>query len=286
MLGGFPERRSIEIIDLANPNVTCRNLPDLPEPVNQALGFWFRGSLNVCKNPLNAKTCDCQVFDAINRAWDPKEIPWGCPSFVTFPSRAGKNIVFAIEQTDAGFFANNAKSNYVAKFPINIRDQCLVSINETLFLSVGGTDGAVYTNQTFFFDSERNIWFEGPELLQPLPAHSCAMLDWNNPTTNLSEKIVFANLFNNSTDNWSLNLLYLDDTSRGWQLSPITVPREALYSTLVSYKNSVLLVSGAGPKIYQLTAPTGPWTSMKQELNTQRGLAAAFLIPNELSDCN
>ena len=183
VLGGFPERRSVEVIDLANPNVRCRNLPDLPEPVNRALGFWFRGSFNVCKNPLNAKTCDCQVFDAINRAWDPKEVPWGCPSFVNFRSRSGKNTVLAVEQTEASIFVGNYKS-YAANFPVRLRDQCLVAINETFFLSVGGTDGALYAKQTYFFDSERNIWFEGPELLQPLPAHSCAMLVWNNPTTN------------------------------------------------------------------------------------------------------
>ena len=87
----------------------------------------------------------------------------------------------------------------------------------------------------------------------------------------------------------SIELLYINNLSRGWQYGPL-LPFSVAYSVLVEYKDSVVLVGGGGTGVdgkhlYQLSSADGPWIEMEQTLPISKIDHIAFLIPDDLTDC-
>jgi hypothetical protein len=75
---------------------------------------------------------------------------------------------------------------------------CLVEINSTTLMSTGGssllnsTDGMIGNNrttETAFYDSANKKWTRGPRLNVPRHGHSCATMNFKNPTTGQAEKV-------------------------------------------------------------------------------------------------
>ena len=58
---------------------------------------------------------------------------------------------------------------------------------------------------------------------------------------------------------------------------------------MVEYKDRVILVGGRGGvdgrHLYQLSSRDGPWIEMEQTLPNRKYFHIAFLIPDELTDC-
>ena len=75
---------------------------------------------------------------------------------------------------------------------------CLVEINSTTLLSIGGSsllppnDAAIEntrTTETAFYDSASKKWTQGPRINVPRHGHSCATMNFKNPTTGEAEKV-------------------------------------------------------------------------------------------------
>jgi hypothetical protein len=59
-------------------------------------------------------------------------------------------------------------------------------------LQIGGTIDNSYdgtTDKTYFFDIILNEWIAGPKLNVRRFQHSCAVMNWINPMTNIVEKV-------------------------------------------------------------------------------------------------
>ena len=163
---------------------------------------------------------------------------------------------------------------------------CLVAINETVLLSIGGEP---LTTETFFYNAELNQWLPGPELLKARSLASCAMVEWKNPADGQLEAIVVvAGGFNGKDYLSSTELLYINDISKGWQPGP-ELPLTVHGSVMVEYNDSLVLIGGFGEvdgrHFYQLTSQDGPWIEMEQTLPIGKYYHLAFLIPDELTDC-
>ena len=171
--------------------------------------------------------------------------------------------------------------------PSSITNHCMVTVNEKVLLLIGGWTGQSTTSKTYFFNSEKNEWSPGPDLSTPRSSFACATVNWKNPSGGQSENVVVAAGGKNKGYIWTVELLYINNISRGWQPGP-ELPHEVSNSELVEYKDSVVLVGGYGNYgryLYQLSTPDGPWIKMEQTLPVTKHDHVAFLIPDELADC-
>ena len=83
-------------------------------------------------------------------------------------------------------------------------------------------------------------------------------------------------------------LLYLNDLHTGWVYGPSLLDNmEIRESKMIEFKNSVILIGGEydGKGLYQLSSPNGEWRKLSQTLKEGRVSTVAFLIPDDLVDC-
>jgi hypothetical protein len=79
-----------------------------------------------------------------------------------------------------------------ADLPTTIQGHCMVKINNTMLLQIGGTIDFSYagtTDKTYFCDIIQNKWISGPKLNAGRIHHSCAVMNWINPNTGTPEKV-------------------------------------------------------------------------------------------------
>ena len=63
------------------------------------------------------------------------------------------------------------------KLLLNILAHCMVALNETTFMMIGGGNYDVYdTNATFMIHQDSDIWIEGPSLEIPRKLFGCGVL--------------------------------------------------------------------------------------------------------------
>jgi hypothetical protein len=58
--------------------------------------------------------------------------------------------------------------------PLEVAFHCLVSLNDTHVLLIGGKDGT-FSKATFFFNTDHKTWTNGPSLILGRNYHSCAL---------------------------------------------------------------------------------------------------------------
>ena len=180
--------------------------------------------------------------------------------------------------------------------PPNVVYFCSVKINSTLIMTIGGyitTPGYVAVPNTTFYNSLENRWYPGPSLKSGRTEHTCAILNWKNPSSGQTERyVVVVGGIVGSTFLHTVELLYLNEPflNSTWVNGPQFLPLQ-MSGTLTEYNNSVVLAGGLSdnsdptPKMFQLSSPNGPWVEMKQRLKQARFLQTSFLVPDELVTC-
>lgn len=285
--------------DLEEPNKVCKFLPDTPAKAYSVSGILFNDSVPMfCGgfgNDLNNK---CECFGYHHSQW---------MSFTKLPNcRSSSAAAKLIDQDGrkarfvlAGGWSDTGQLNTVDAFdgkswqslsnlPLPVSRHCMVTINATTLLSIGGLTGDSRSSKTYFFNSESNQWSLGPDLITPRDDLSCSTVNWKNPSNGQVEKVVVvAGGFNGAVLS-SVELLIINNIERGWQDGP-ELPHKVSESVLVEYKNSVVLVGGFGDDdgkhLYQLKSRVGPWIQMETILPVSKSDHLAILIPDELTDC-
>ena len=279
------------VIDLEDPANVCKNLANVPVKVQKASGILFDSKPMFCggDDGSDAK-CDCFTYE---------QSQWvsvaAMPTCRYFSASAGllnqedhKSRFIIAGGIDGGGLFSNVESydgtswHSLPNLPSAVQRHCMVAINETVLLSIGGY---FPTNQTFFYNAELNQWLPGPEIKYWA---SCATVHWKNSAYGQLEKVV---VVAGGPDGYALSsfeLLNINDISSGWQPGP-DLALTVYGSILVGYKDSVVLVGGLnngdGTHLYQLSSQGGPWIEMEQTLPIMKNFHLAFLIPDELTDC-
>jgi hypothetical protein len=104
----------------------------------------------------------------------------------------GGNDESKVLSTVESFDGNVWNQTMFADLPTTIDFHCMVKINNTMMLQIGGTIDFSYagtTENTYFFDIIQNKWIAGPKLNDGRTEHSCAVMNWVNPKTNTIEKV-------------------------------------------------------------------------------------------------
>ncbi len=308
MAGGgdqpYGRLKSVEVVNLdeTNPNVTCKNLPDMPLGLWGATGQLFQGKTPIICGGGNGADyrSDCHSFK--NGTWNQiaslsEQKYWSASATFLYGKdeillmTGGKNgteLYSTVESFDGQIWNRETFTD----LPESVFLHCLVKINNSMLLQIGGSYYSTQTGKTYFFDINENKWLPGPTLKQPRQFHSCGVMNWINPETGTEEKIVVVVGGNDEgSDRKGVELLYLNDLQTGWVFGPSVLGTRRIYeSRMIEFQNSVILIGGGyedidGTHLYQLSSPTGQWKLLRPRLKEGRMSHVAFLVPDELVDC-
>ena len=204
---------NVEIANLddSNPDLVCEDLPDYPFYVSRATGQLYNNKYPVIcggeiSYPKYVTICDC--FSLKDGSWKGIASLTECrdsaaSALFSNPNnneedillitggrngRNGRNASSTVESFDGKIWSRNV----FAHLPTPISDHCLVKINNTMLLQIGGTLDTSYsgaTANTYFFDILMNMWSPGPELNVGRIQPSCEVMNWMNPDTGIEEKV-------------------------------------------------------------------------------------------------
>ena len=180
------------------------------------------------------------------------------------------------------------KSN-IPSLPVNIYAHCMVTVNSTTVMAIGGWQNYHDSGKTFYFTFGEESWTEGPELKNSRGYHSCGRIRRNKLSQQMS--IIVAGGWLGSEIS---SVEILDEGSNEWQTGP-ELPFGITESQMFEDQNGgVVLIGGSSSSVdfldtlYQL--PRGgqdaAWTKMEQKMKIGRTYHTALLVPDNFVDCS
>jgi hypothetical protein len=174
----------------------------------------------------------------------------------------------------------------IPSLPVSIAYHCMVTVNSTTVMAIGGWQNGQYSGKTFFFTFGEESWTEGPELKNKRGYYSCGKIRRNKESQEMS--IIAAGGWDGSSRLSSVEILH--EGSNEWQTGP-ELPFGIDESQMVEDQNGgVVLIGGVGnlDTLYQLPhgGQDAVWTKMEQKMKTGRSTHTAFLIPDNIVDCS
>ena len=303
--GGYSDfSKSVEVVNLdpSKPDLMCDNLPDYPVGVAGSTGQLFQGT-----TPIICGGARPDRWESLCSCYALKDGGWNEMPSLNNCHRFASSALLSLENNEEVFLVTGGYIDFVPLDFVEgfngidwdqerfsdllqpVFEHCLVKINSTTLLSIGGAEGSVYDSvpNTYFYNVQDNQWITGPSLNTPRAGSSCEVLNWKNPETNKVEKVVVAA---GGYDTETVELLFLEGSkNNGWVMGP-SLPETAYLSTMIGFQNSVVLIGGGegldGHHLYQLSSPSEPWIEMEQTLKKSMSGHVAFLIPDDLVTCH
>jgi hypothetical protein len=176
----------------------------------------------------------------------------------------------------------------IPSLPVTIYRHCMVTVNVTTVMVIGGYQNGQESGKTFFFTFGEESWTEGPKLKLKRIEHSCGKIRRGKDSQKIS--IIVAGGFDAS---YMSSVEILHEGSNEWKTGP-ELPFGIDFSRMVEDKNGgVVLIGGLGSSfgnldsLYQLPhgGQDAEWTKMEQKLKTGRRSHTAFLVPDDVVDC-
>ena len=170
---------------------------------------------------------------------------------------------------------------------LEMKGHCMVLLNSTTVFIIGGfLDGTPYSTKTFYFDTENNEWVAGPKLLTGRSYHSCGKLRENNESSLFS--VIVAGGYNTVH---ILSVEILDSGASEWRMGFNLAVGIWAASMVEDKMGGVLLIGGNNKSLplntlYRLPHANSDWILLPQKLKVSRSFATAFLVPDEIANCN
>jgi hypothetical protein len=287
-----------EVINLASSASTCKNPPNFPATVYRAIGgLGFKGNPILCGGYQNG-TRSNKCYSLENNEWvssasmnsvrvnaaaaqlkDGKLLVTG-----GFDGSPSGSLNSAEMLTEEGWESN------IPSLPVIINGHCMVTVNSTTVMAIGGIQNGQYSGKTFYFTFGEESWTEGPELKNKRGYHSCGKIRRNKESQEMS--IIVAGGYGGGSYLSSVEIL--DEGSNEWQTGP-ELPFGIGYSQMVEDQNGgVVLIGGffssesSLDTLYQLPhgGQDAAWTKMEQKMQTGRYWHTAFMVPDDVVDCS
>jgi hypothetical protein len=179
----------------------------------------------------------------------------------------------------------------ILSLPVTIPAHCMVTVNSTTVMVIGGSQNGQISGKTFFFTFGEESWTEGPELKIKRRSHSCGKIRRDKDSQEMSI-IVAGGYVGGSSRLSSVEILH--EGSNEWQTGP-ELPFGIYKSQMVEDQNGgVVLIGGYSQSagrldtLYQLShgGQDAVWLNMEQKMNTGRKEHTAILIPDNVVDCS
>jgi hypothetical protein len=186
----------------------------------------------------------------------------------------------------AEMLAEGGWESKIPSLPVYFQSHCMVTVNSTTVMAIGGNDNGAYSGKTFYFTFGDENWTEGPSVKQRRTHHSCGKIRRDKESPEMSIIVVGGSHLS--------SVEILDEGSNEWRTGP-ELPFGIESAQMVESPNGgVVLVGGetlsrpALDTLYQLPhgGQDAVWTKMEQKLKTGRRLHTAFLVPDNHVDCN
>jgi hypothetical protein len=197
---------------------------------------------------------------------------------------------FGSDLNSAEILTEEGWESNIPSLPVTIGLHCIVTVNSTTVMVIGGKQNRHYSGKTFFFTFGEESWTEGPELKSKRGGHSCRKIRRNKESQEMS--IIVAGGFDDSSRLSSVEIL--DEGSNEWQTGP-ELPLGITASQMVEDQNGrVVLIGGYSSAVsnldtlYQLPhgGQDAVWTKMEQKIKTGRYHHTAILVPDNIVDCS
>jgi hypothetical protein len=176
----------------------------------------------------------------------------------------------------------------IPSLPVTIWAHCMVTVNSTTVMAIGGWQHGQISGKTFFFTFGEESWTEGPKLKKKRLFLSCGKIRRNKEMS-----IIVAGGYNDVSSYLS-SVEILDEGSNEWQTGP-ELPFGIYRSKMVEDQNGgVVLIGGKSSSVsnidtlYHLphVGQDAVWTKMEQKVKIGRYHHTAFLVPDNIVDCS
>jgi hypothetical protein len=313
------ETETVEVIDLEYPSKTCKNLPNFPLPLHGAFGgLGFQDEPIICggkREELEDKGQRLEFpFYYLNKCFSLKGNEWTpSPSLNTqrndaavspspYPSKSQKLFVTggqgdSSDPNTAEVLTEQGWKILPQSLPFELFHHCSVLVNATTVMVIGRNLEAPLMTNTYFFNTNNEIWTKGPPLKNNRIRHSCGKIRKDSQSQELSI-LVAGGWGGKGPTPQEGDLLssveILDLGAKEWRNGP-DLPFGVYDSQMVDGKNGeVILVAGfqfpfdALDTLYQLPhgGADAKWTKMEQKLKFKRREHLAFLVPDNIVDCS
>ena len=299
---GRRTQKSIEIIDLKTPSTTCKSLTSFPLALKGSFGgLGFHDNPTICGENDGAIQLVYKCFSLKGNIWTLSpglntKRGFAAVSRSPYPSNSQK--FFVTGGKDKSRKAMNTAEVLTEQgweilpqtLPVKIYAHCSVLVNSTTVMVIGGFQNGSISTNTYYFNTEKENWTEGPQLKIGRFDHSCGIV-WKDSQSKEFSLIV--------AGGWSQSILssveILDLGSNNWRTGP-NLPFGIYKSEIVVDQiGGVVLVGGNSISNHRyldtlFKLPHGgegaKWIKMEQKLKIGRNDHVAFLVPDNIVDCS
>ena len=291
---GF-ENSKVEVIDLESSSTSCKDLPNFPFNIWNAIGgLGLEDRPLICGGFNGRFSNKCFTLDANGDEWISStdlssernsaavSLSPFQPSSQKLLVTGGFNKVSGSLDTSEVLTENGWKTVHLS-LPVSTEEHCVVLVNSTTIIVIGGGNNE---KNSHFFNSETGMWTEGPQLKEGRRLHSCGIVR--------KGKEEFGVIVAGGEDvsyNKLSTVEMLDEGANEWRQGP-ELPYGINGAKMVEDQNGgVVLVGGYSSSgildtLFQLSNGNEEWMEMKQKLKNGRNRHVAFLIPDNIANCS
>jgi N-acetylneuraminic acid mutarotase len=296
--GASPYTDTWEVINLASSASTCQNPPNFLATVHSAIGgLVFKGNPILCGG-VQSRSRSKKCYSLENNEWVSSASMNSIRSSAAAAQLKDGKLLVTGGYDVSGSHLNSAEmlteegwESNIPSLPVTISGHCMVTVNSTTVMVIGGIQNSQYSGKTFYFTFGEESWTDGPELKNKRVYHSCGKIRRDKESQEMS--IIVAGGCDGFFSYLS-SVEILDEGSNEWQTGP-ELPFGIRLSQMVEDQNGgVVLIGGQSSSVVSLDTlynlPHGGqdaiWTKMEQKMKTERHLHTAFLVSDNIVDCS
>jgi N-acetylneuraminic acid mutarotase len=294
--------KTCEVINLASSVSTCKNPPKFPARVSAAIGgLGFKENPIICGGYQNDDRSN-KCYSLENNEWvssaSMNSVRVGAAAaqlqdgkLLVTGGYDDSDILVHAYLNSAEMLTEEGWESNIPSLPVTISGHCMVTVNSTTVMVIGGFQNRQYSGKTFYFTFGKESWTEGPELKNKRLYHSCGKIRRDKDSQEMS--IIVAG-GSDGYFSYLSSVEILDEGSNEWQTGS-ELPFGIEWSQMIEDQNGgVVLIGGYSSDVgkldtlYQLPhgGQDAVWTKMEQKMKTGRREHTAFLAPDNIADCS
>jgi N-acetylneuraminic acid mutarotase len=242
---------------------------------------------------------DCYSFDKtswIKSDQMPNTISFAAVAQSPFPNKSHQFILTGGRSSSSGYLSTmysqkiKGWEQQAPNLPVNIGFHCMVLLNFTTLLMIGGHNGITHSKTFIINTSGSKTWVSGPSLKFSRHQHSCSRIK-SNPKASESFSVVVAG--GSGSQTYMSSTEVLDEGSNEWRQGP-DLPFGIYGAAMVEDpEGGVILIGGYSSSnknldtLFRLSdvGDGASWKEMPQKLQLGRYYPTAMMIPDHIVNC-